>query len=235
MLLEIDRIKVNYGHFQAIDDVSLNINEGEIVALLGSNGAGKTTAINTISGLVKPTSGAIRFDGQDVLNLPTYERVNLGMVQVPEGRKLFPFMSVIDNLIIGSYAKRAKQKKNETLEMCLDLFPKLAERRNQQAGSLSGGEQQMCAIARALMQQPRLLMLDEPSLGLAPLIVDHIFDTLVKIRKMGMTLLLVEQNVLSSLEIADRAYVIETGHDVMEGNSKDLADNEDLKKAYLGI
>lgn len=235
MLLEIDRIKVNYGHFQAIDDVSLNINEGEIVALLGSNGAGKTTAINTISGLVKPTSGAIRFDGQDILNLPTYERVNLGMVQVPEGRKLFPFMSVIDNLIIGSYAKRAKQKKNETLEMCLDLFPKLAERRNQQAGSLSGGEQQMCAIARALMQQPRLLMLDEPSLGLAPLIVDHIFDTLVKIRKMGMTLLLVEQNVLSSLEIADRAYVIETGHDVMEGNSKDLADNEDLKKAYLGI
>lgn len=235
MLLEIDKVKVNYGHFQAISEVSLNIGEGEIVALLGSNGAGKTTAINTISGLVKPSAGKIMFQGKDITSLPTHERVNLGIVQVPEGRKLFPFMSIIDNLNIGAYGKRAKAKKAENLAMCLELFPKLAERRNQQAGSLSGGEQQMCAIARALMQQPHLLMLDEPSLGLAPVIVDQIFDTLVKIRKMGMTLLLVEQNVLSSLDVADRAYVIETGHNVMEGNSADLAGNEDLKKAYLGI
>lgn len=235
MLLEVNSIKVNYGHFQAIDDVSLNISEGEIVALLGSNGAGKTTTINSISGLVKLSEGSISFNGKDITNLPVYERVNQGLVQVPEGRKLFPFMSVMDNLMIGSYPKRAKEKKNENLEMCLELFPKLAERKNQQAGSLSGGEQQMCAIARALMETPKLLMLDEPSLGLAPVIVDQIFDTLIKIRNMGMTLLLVEQNVLSSLEIADRAYVIETGHNVMEGDSSSLMDNADLKKAYLGI
>ena len=235
MLLEVDQIKVNYGQFQAIGGVSLNIAKGEIVALLGSNGAGKATTINTISGVVNPISGSIKFDGKEIAGLPVHERVNMGLVQVPEGRKLFPFMSVMDNLQVGAYSPRAKEKKRENLDMCFEIFPKLAERRYQQAGCLSGGEQQMCAIARALMQQPRLLMLDEPSLGLAPVIVDQIFDVLLNIRKMGTTLLLVEQNVLSSLDVANRAYVIETGENVMEGDSKDLAGNEDLKKAYLGI
>ena len=228
-MLKVDNIYVNYGNFEALSGVSLEIKEGEIVALLGSNGAGKTTTINTISGNSKLMSGDIVWKGRSIKNMPMYNRVSLGIVQVPEGRKLFPYMSIQENLFIGSYLKQARKQRNRTLEMCYELFPKLAERKHQLAGSLSGGEQQMCAIARGLMQQPELLMLDEPSLGLAPVVVDQIFSALKKINEMGTTILLVEQNVMLSLEIATQAYVIELG------NCKELINNPDLKKAYLGL
>lgn len=234
-MLKVDNVVVNYGHFEALSGVSLEINEGEIVALLGSNGAGKSTTINTISGNTKLMSGDVIWNGKSIKELPIYSRVQLGIVQVPEGRRLFPYMTVQENLLVGSYVKNARSKRNETLEMCYELFPKLAERRSQMAGSMSGGEQQMCAIARGLMQQPKLLMLDEPSLGLAPVIVDQIFESLKKINKMGMTILLVEQNVMVSLEMADRAYVIEIGKNVMQGSSEELLKNDELKAAYLGL
>lgn len=234
-MLKIDNLHVNYGNFEALRGVSVEISDGEIVALLGGNGAGKTTTINSISGLTDMKQGSITFMGETIDSLPAYERVKKGIVQVPEGRKLFPFMTVMDNLLVGSYLPEARKKRKETLDTCFELFPKLYERRSQLAGSMSGGEQQMCAISRALMSSPKLLMLDEPSLGLAPVVVDRIFDVLVKINKLGMSLLIVEQNVLATLEIATRGYVIETGMNVLEGNSKDLVQNENLKKAYLGI
>lgn len=234
-MLVIENIHVNYSSFQALSGVSLQVNKGEIVALLGSNGAGKTTTINTASGLLKPLAGRVLFKGEDLSKYKLHEISSLGLAQVPEGRKLFPDMSVHENLLIGSYAKNTREKRQENLDMCYELFPKLAERRKQMAGSLSGGERQMVAIGRALMQCPELLMLDEPSLGLAPVIVEQVFETIVKINKMGMTILLVEQNVQASLEISNRAYVIETGRNVMEGPAKELLDNEDLKAAYLGL
>ena len=234
-MLTVNDIHVNYGNFEALSGVSLEINEGEIVALLGGNGAGKTTTINTISGVTDLKSGDVIFEGQSIKNIPAHERTKLGIIQVPEGRKLFPQMSVMDNLLIGSYNKNTHSKRSETLEKCFEMFPILFERKNQMAGSLSGGEQQMCAISRALMSQPKLLMLDEPSLGLAPIIVDKILDTLVEINKAGMTMLIVEQNVMATLDIAHRAYVIETGQNVMSGTAEALKNNEDLKKAYLGI
>lgn len=234
-MLVIDNIHVNYASFQALSGVSLQVNKGEIVALLGSNGAGKTTTINTASGLLKPLAGSVTFKGEDLSKYKLHEISSLGLVQVPEGRKLFPDMSVHENLLIGSFAKNTRAKRQENLDMCYDLFPKLLERRKQMAGSLSGGERQMVAIGRALMQCPELLMLDEPSLGLAPVIVEQVFETIVKINQMGTTILLVEQNVQSSLEIADRGYVIETGRNVMEGDAKELLNNEALKAAYLGL
>lgn len=234
-MLTIDKIHVNYGSFQALDGVSLQVNEGEIVALLGSNGAGKTTTINTASGLLKPLAGTVTFKGEDLSKYKLHEISSLGLVQVPEGRKLFPDMSVHENLLVGSFAKVTRSKRQENLDMCYELFPKLKERSKQMAGSLSGGERQMVAIARALMQCPQLLMLDEPSLGLAPVIVEQVFEIIQRINKMGTTILLVEQNVQASLEIADRAYVIETGKNVMEGPAKDLLANDDLKAAYLGM
>ncbi len=234
-MLIIDNIHVNYGSFQALDGVSLQVNQGEIVALLGSNGAGKTTTINTASGLLHPLAGSVTFKGEDLSRYKLHEISALGLVQVPEGRKLFPEMSVHENLLVGSFAKETRAKRQENLDMCYEMFPKLAERRRQMAGSLSGGERQMVAIARALMQCPRLLMLDEPSLGLAPVIVEQVFETIVNINKMGTTILLVEQNVQSSLEIADRAYVIETGRNVMEGPARELLADENLKAAYLGL
>ncbi len=234
-MLIIDNIHVNYGSFQALDGISLQVNKGEIVALLGSNGAGKTTTINTVSGLLKPLAGTVTFKGDDLSKYKLHEISTLGLVQVPEGRKLFPEMTVHENLLIGSTYRKAREKRQENLEMCYGMFPKLAERRKQTAGSLSGGERQMVAIARALMQCPELLMLDEPSLGLAPVIVEQVFETIVKINKMGMTILLVEQNVQYSLEIADRAYVIETGHNVMDGAAKELLSDEKLRVAYLGL
>ena len=188
-MLKIDSIVVNYGNFEALHGISMDVKEGEIVALLGGNGAGKSTTINTISGLTSLQAGKVVFQGENINNVPRHERVKLGIIQVPEGRKLFPSMTVMDNLLIGSYLPQTRKKRPETLEMCLEIFPKLAERRKQLAGSLSGGEQQMCAIARALMGQPKLLMLDEPSLGLAPVMVDTIFDTIVRINKMGVTIL----------------------------------------------
>ena len=234
-MLKIDNIVVNYGQFQALNGVSLEVGEGEVVALLGSNGAGKTTTINTVSGMTDLRSGDIIFEGQSIKDMPPNERVKLGIVQVPEGRRLFPSMTVLDNLLVGSYLPQARAKRNETLEMCFSLFPRLAERKSQLAGSMSGGEQQMCAISRALMTQPRLLMLDEPSLGLAPVIVDMIFDIIVNINKMGVTVLLVEQNALASLDVATKGYVIEVGSNVMEGSSAELLNNDELSKAYLGI
>lgn len=234
-MLIIDNIIVNYESFEALHGISLEIKKGEIVALLGSNGAGKTTTINTISGLTDLRSGNITFNGMSIVGLPVHDRVKLGIVQVPEGRRLFPSMSVYDNLLIGSYLPGTHAKRKETLEMCFDIFPKLAERKNQIAGSLSGGEQQMCAISRALMTQPKLLMLDEPSLGLAPLVVDMIFDTIIKINNMGVTVLIVEQNVLATLDIANRGYVIEVGSNMLYGSNKELLNNRDMKRAYLGI
>ena len=234
-MLNIDKIHVNYGSFQALDGVSLNVEKGEIVALLGSNGAGKTTTINTASGLLRPLAGTVTFKGEDLSKYKLHEISSLGLVQVPEGRKLFPNMSVHENLLVGSYAKVTRAKRQDNLDMCYELFPKLKERARQMAGSLSGGEQQMVAIARALMQCPELLMLDEPSLGLAPVVVEQVFDIIVRINKMGTTILLVEQNVQASLEIADRAYVIETGKNVMEGTAAELLANDDLKAAYLGM
>ena len=234
-MLNIDKIHVNYGSFQALDGVSLNVEKGEIVALLGSNGAGKTTTINTASGLLRPLAGTVTFKGEDLSKYKLHEISSLGLVQVPEGRKLFPNMSVHENLLVGSYAKVTRAKRQDNLDMCYELFPKLKERARQMAGSLSGGERHMVAIARALMQCPELLMLDEPSLGLAPVVVEQVFDIIVRINKMGTTILLVEQNVQASLEIADRAYVIETGKNVMEGTAAELLANDDLKAAYLGM
>lgn len=234
-MLKITDIHVKYGEFHALRGIHLDIKQGEIVSLLGSNGAGKSTTINAVSGMVNVTQGDILFEGKNINAIPPYERVDMGIIQVPEGRKLFPFMSVMDNLLIGSYPKHAREKRAENLQLCLELFPKLEERKNQQAGSLSGGEQQMCAIGRALMSCPKLLMLDEPSLGLAPKVVDDIFKTILRIQKMGVTILLVEQNALAALEIANRGFAIETGENSLEGNAQELLDNEDLKKAYLGI
>lgn len=234
-MLKVDSLFVNYGNFHALNGVSLEVHEGEIIALLGSNGAGKTTTINTISGVNKLISGSVTFMGEDLSKYKLHEISSLGLVQVPEGRKLFPGMTIYDNLLVGSYAKVTRSSREKNLEMCFDLFPKLAERRNQKAGSLSGGERQMVAIARALMQCPKLLMLDEPSLGLAPVVVNTVFETIQTINKMGVSILLVEQNVQSSLEIADRAYVIENGQNTMSGTAKDLLADEDLKRAYLGL
>lgn len=234
-MLKLENIHVNYGQFEVLRGVSLEIRQGEIVALLGGNGAGKTTTINTIMGMNQLREGDILFKGESIRNLPTHERVQKGIVVCPEGRKLFPHMSVYDNMLVGSYSPHARAKRQENIDMCFQLFPKLYERRNQLARTMSGGEQQMCAIARALMASPEVLMLDEPSLGLAPVIVQKIFETLVEINKMGMTILLVEQNVMSSLQIASRGYIIETGENVISGEAAELLKSDDVKKAYLGI
>lgn len=234
-MLKVEHIMVNYGDFQAVSDVSLDMEEGEIVALLGSNGAGKSTTINTLSGMTDLRAGKITFMGRDISNTPAFDRVKMGLIQVPEGRKLFPYMSVMDNMLAGSYLKEAREVRKKNLDLCFELFPKLYERRKQLAGSMSGGEQQMCAIARALMSNPKLLMLDEPSLGLAPVVVDKIFETLVAINKLGVSILIVEQNVLATLDVASRGFVIETGKTVLSGPSRELINNEDMKKAYLGI
>ncbi len=234
-MLKINNIVVNYGNFQALHGISFDIHQGEIVALLGANGAGKTTTINTISGLTELKQGSIEFDGKNITDMPAHERVKLGISQVPEGRKLFPYMSVEENLLVGSYLKEMRSRRKESLKLCYDLFPRLYERRTQQAYSLSGGEQQMCAIARGLMQCPKLLILDEPSLGLAPVITEGIFSSLVEINRQGTTILLVEQNVMASLEIASRAYIIEVGQNVIDGPSAQLLADENLKATYLGI
>jgi branched-chain amino acid transport system ATP-binding protein len=234
-MLKVGNLQVNYGHFEALRAVSLEVGAGEIVALLGANGAGKSTTINTISGLMDMRSGELSFNGHDLAALPAYERVKQGIVQVPEGRKLFPVMTVLDNLLIGSFSEDARNHRAETLGMVYGLFPKLEERKNQLAGTLSGGEQQMCAVGRGLMARPKILMLDEPSLGLAPIMVETIFEAIVKINELGTSVLLVEQNVLYALEIANRGYVIETGETVLQGSSKELSSNEELRKAYLGL
>ena len=215
--------------------VSLQVNEGEIVALLGANGAGKSTILNTVSGLLNPANGSISFEGQPLDQVPAHKVIDYGIVQVPEGRRLFPEMTVRENLIMGSLTPKAKQKRDETMEWIFSFFPRLREREKQMAGTLSGGEQQMLAVGRGLMALPKLIMLDEPSLGLAPILVAEIFKIIQRIQQEGVTVLLVEQNTKHTLEICDRGYVLENGRVVLSGTGRELLDNEKVKQAYLGI
>lgn len=233
-VLKIDQIEVCYDDFHVIDKVSLNIKLGECVALLGGNGAGKSTLINAISGILPVNGGMISFNEVKISSLPSYKIVDMGIIQVPEGRRLFPAMTVRENLLLGAYCPRAKGQRQEKMDEILALLPDLGDKLNRMAGSLSGGEQQMCAMGRGLMALPTILMLDEPSLGLAPLMVERIFEIIKQVNKMGTAVLLVEQNVELSLEVSERAYVLENGRIRMEGAAHLLKDNEELKKAYLG-
>ena len=233
-LLEVDNIQTYYGNIQALKGVSLTVEEGECVTLIGSNGAGKSTTLRSISGLTPPRTGSIKLDGDEISLLPPQEIVGLGVCQSPEGRKCFQRMTVREHLELGAFLRRDSASIREDLDRVFDLFPRLKERESQKAGTLSGGEQQMLAMARALMSRPRLLLLDEPSLGLAPLVVHTIFEAIDEIRGEGTTILLVEQNAHAALKHSDRAYVLETGRIVMEGPSKELAADPRIKEAYLG-
>ncbi|MEB3779345.1 MAG: ABC transporter ATP-binding protein [Desulfurococcales archaeon] len=235
-LLEVKSINTYYGEFQALFNVSLHVGKGEIVALLGGNGAGKTTTLLTISGLVKPRSGQILWRGNDITDIPAFRRVEMGLSHVPEGRGIFPKLTVYENLRVAATTKRAKEAFNDSLDMVYSMFPILKARKKQLAGTLSGGEQQMLAIARALIQRPLLLMMDEPSLGLAPKLAREVIFMVPKLRdELGVTVLLVEQNVALSLKVADRAYVMETGRIVLEGRSSELERDPRIKTAYLGL
>lgn len=234
-MLQVDSVDTYYGDLQALFGVSLHIEEKEVISIVGSNGAGKTTTINVISGMVRCSSGKIEFLGKRIDTLPPHRIVEEGIVQIPEGRQLFPKMKVMENLVMGAYTRQARTRIKENLEMVLELFPILKERKDQPAGSLSGGEQQMLAIGRALMARPKLLMLDEPSLGLAPILVKQVFDTVKSINEFGTTILLVEQNVFNALSISDRGYVLENGRIIMEGEGKEILENEKIKETYLGI
>jgi len=233
--LEINTIDAFYGDVQVIFDLSLKINEGEVVSIIGGNGAGKTTLLKTISGLMNPTKGMITFRGDTITNSPPEEIVEKGIIQVPEGRRLFSLMSIKDNLIVGAYNRRADKHIEKTLDQVYKILPLLQERKKQMAMTLSGGEQQMVAIGRGLMGMPKLLMLDEPSLGLAPVLINSIFETIRKIADQGTTVLLVEQDVKHSLTLSDRGYVLEHGRVAMEGSAKDLINDPHIKKAYLGL
>lgn len=235
MLLEVTDLRVAYGKIEALKGVSFTVNEGEVVTLVGANGAGKTTTMRTISGLRTVIGGSIKFEGRDITNMPSHQRVKLGICQSPEGRGIFPGMTVLENLEMGKYhRKHARAEMAEDLEHVYTLFPRVKERAAQPAGTLSGGEQQMVAIGRALMARPQLLLLDEPSMGLAPMIVQQIFDIITKINREGMTIVLVEQNAQKALTVAHRAYVMETGSVVLSGDAKSLLDNDQVKAAYLG-
>jgi len=235
IVLRIDNIDVFHGTFQALWNVSLEVRQAEMLALIGANTAGKTTLLDAISGMLHPASGTIEFQGRNIGALDPYQIVELGITQIPEGRRVFPEMTVLDNLIIGSYAGSARQKRAESLKMVYDLFPRLSERKRQVAKTLSGGEQQMLAIGRGLMAAPKLMLIDEMSLGLAPIVVDEIFKVLQKIRAAGITVLFVEQNVNRTLQEADRAYILETGRVALSGTAENLRDNAEVKKAYFGI
>ena len=234
-LLEVNGIDVFYGRVQAVRGATLEVDKGEVVALIGSNGAGKTTTLRTISGLSHPVRGSIKFDGRDITREEPQNIVNLGICQSPEGRRLFPRMSVLDNLRMGAYTGRSRARMRERMDRVFELFPRLKERSNQIAGTLSGGEQQMCAMGRAMMSDPKLLMLDEPSLGLSPILVETIFNIVKEINSQGTPVLLVEQNATKALEIANRGYVLETGSIVQTGTGKELLESEDVQKAYLGM
>ena len=234
LVLELDAIETYYGTIRALRGVSLEVRDGEIVTLLGANGAGKTTTLRSINGLNRPRRGTITFAGQEITTIPAHGIVKLGISQSPEGRKLFPRMTVVENLEMGAFQRSDRAAIKEDMEGVFTLFPRLAERRTQKAGTMSGGEQQMCAIGRAMMARPKLLMLDEPSMGLAPIFVERIFETIVEINKQGTPILLVEQNALMALEVADRGYVLETGSIVLEGPAADLKTNEQVRKTYLG-
>jgi len=234
-LLEVDAIDVYYGDVQVLHGLSLEVREREIVTLLGSNGAGKTTTLRAITGLRPPRRGDVRFQGRSLRDVPAAARADLGMALVPEGRELWPQLTVRENLELGAYGRRARPRLRPNLDRVLELFPRLAERRRQLAGSLSGGEQQMCAIGRALMSEPTLLMLDEPSLGLAPIVVEQVMRTIAALHQAGMTILLVEQNLRQALAVADRGTVIETGRVRLTGASTELAANPEIRAAYLGL
>jgi branched-chain amino acid transport system ATP-binding protein len=234
-LLKLEGIDAFYGDLQALYDVSLEVEQGRVFALVGANAAGKTTTLRVISGLVGPRRGRVLLDGQDLTRVPAHRRVDLGLVQVPEGRRLFPFMTVTENLMLGAHTPRGRAEREATLGHVYEMFPVLRDRRTQLAGSLSGGEQQMCAVGRALMAKPRVLMLDEPTLGLAPVLVSRIFETVRTINAEGMTILLVEQNVRQALTLATRAAVLESGHLVLSGQGRELLADERLKRAYLGL
>jgi branched-chain amino acid transport system ATP-binding protein len=234
-LLEVESVDAFYGRIQALRGMSIQVGKGEVVALIGSNGAGKTTTLRTISGLMHPQSGTIRFDGRDITRTGPSKIVEMGICQSPEGRRLFPRMTVVDNLFMGAYTRNDKPGIAADMDRVFTLFPRLKERRTQIAGTLSGGEQQMLAMGRALMASPKLLMLDEPSLGLAPILIETIFSIVREINAQGVPVLLVEQNASKALEVAHRAYVLETGSIVKTGTGKELAASEDVQKAYLGI
>ncbi len=233
-MLQVENLSVHYGVIQALHEISLEIARGEIVTLIGSNGAGKTTTLGALSGILRASSGVIRFQDRDLSQVAPHLRVPMGLVQVPEGRRIFAAMSVAENLDLGAYARTDKAEIKRDLDEVFALFPRLLERRNQAAGTMSGGEQQMLAVGRALMSSPQLLLLDEPSLGLAPLLVKEIFGVVKRIRERGVTVLLVEQNANLALEIADRAYVLETGRIIMSGPASQIAGDPRVKAAYLG-
>ncbi|HIU48726.1 MAG TPA: ABC transporter ATP-binding protein [Candidatus Avimonoglobus intestinipullorum] len=233
-MLTVADLQVYYGVIQAVKGVSFEVNEGEVIALIGANGAGKTTILHTITRLVNAKAGSVEFEGQNLLKLPAHKIVSLGMAHVPEGRRIFQELSVFENLKLGAFTLTDKKKINENLKMVYRRFPRLEERRNQIAGTLSGGEQQMLAIGRALMSNPKIILMDEPSMGLSPLLVTEIFDIIREVSQSGTTVLLVEQNAKKALAIADRAYVLETGKIVLSGSAKEMMDNDQVKKAYLG-
>jgi len=233
-LLEIRDLVTQYGEIVALHGISLEVREGEIVALIGANGAGKSTTLMTISGVLKPTRGEVVFDGQEIQGQAPHEITNLGVVQVPEGRRIFTRMTVEENLLMGYYTRRGEGKAEEAMGQVFEMFPRLAERRHQVGDTLSGGEQQMLAIGRALMGAPKLLLLDEPSLGLAPILVEAVFEKIEQIRAQGTTVLLVEQNARAALSMADRGYVLEVGHIALEGSGQELLRDERVRKAYLG-
>lgn len=233
-MLEVKDLEVYYGMIQAIKGISFEVNKGEVIALIGANGAGKTTTLHTITGLLSPKKGSVIFEGKDITKIPAHKIVSMGMAHVPEGRRVFADLSVYENLKLGAYTRKNKENLNKDLENIYKRFPRLAERKNQSAGTLSGGEQQMLAMGRALMSKPSIILMDEPSMGLSPILVNEIFDIIESISKSGTTVLLVEQNAKKALSIADRAYVLETGKIVTSGKASELLEDDSIKKAYLG-
>lgn len=233
-MLKVTDTQVYYGVIQAIKGISFEVNEGEVIALIGANGAGKTTILHTVTGLIQPEKGKIEFEGNDITKTPAHKIVSLGMAHVPEGRRVFAELSVYENLKLGAYTRSDKDEIEDTLKMIYKKFPRLEERKNQQAGTLSGGEQQMLAMGRALMSHPKIILMDEPSMGLSPIFVNEIFNIIQEVSAGGTTVLLVEQNAKKALSIADRAYVLETGNIVLTGDAKKLMDDDSIKKAYLG-
>ena len=233
-MLEVKELQVYYGVIQALKDVSFEVNQGEVIALIGANGAGKTTTLHTVTGLLPAKHGSIVFEGVDITKMPAHKIVEMGIAHVPEGRRVFAQLSVYENLIMGAYTRKDKKEIADNLEMVYNRFPRLKERKTQRAGTLSGGDQQMLAMGRALMSNPKMIVMDEPSMGLSPIFVNEIFDIIEKVSASGTTVLLVEQNAKKALSIADRAYVLETGKIVLSGDAKVLMNDDSIKKAYLG-
>ena len=233
-MLKVTDLEVYYGMIKAIKGISFEVNQGEVIALIGANGAGKTTILHTVTGLIQPKHGKIEFEGNDITKTPAHKIVSMGMAHVPEGRRVFEQLSVYENLKMGAYTRKDKNEIEDTLATVYKRFPRLEERKNQMAGTLSGGEQQMLAMGRALMSHPKIILMDEPSMGLSPIFVNEIFDIIQEVSASGTTVLLVEQNAKKALSIADRAYVLETGNIVLDGDAKELMNNDSIKKAYLG-